>query len=111
MAEAHKLKMLCRVCGGRLQKAKGRAPVHKCTTYSEDLKAAFSLSIDGDDPDIHPQVFCNRCFAAMKRHSAAASKGLPYHHSIVVFSWENHTEGECTVRKVKRGEAEGLIKY
>ena len=84
MADVHRFDILCRVCGGRLQRAKKRAPVHKCTNHTEGLEATFGISVGTDDPDVHPEFFCNRCFAAIKRQSTAASKGIPYHHSIDV---------------------------
>ena len=96
MSEVHRLDILCRVCGGRLQRAKKRAPIHRCTNYKEGLEATFGIAVGTDDPDVHDFI-CNRCFAAMKRQSTAASKGVPYHHSIVVFSWMKHTAGDCTV--------------
>ena len=93
----HRFNTLCRVCGGGLQKAKKRAPTHKCTNYTKELEATFGIGVGTDDPDIHPEFFCNKCYAAMKRQSTAATKGVPYHHSVAVFSWMKHTEGACTV--------------
>ncbi len=93
----HELNKHCRVCGGRLQKAKRRAAVHTCILHTEALKATFELDVTTDDADVHPQAFCNGCYAAIQRNSTAMMKGLPYHHSIQVFPWHKHTE-ECSVR-------------
>ena len=71
MAEMHQLDILCRVCGGRLQRAKKRAPIHKCTNNLEGLQGTFGISVGSDDPDIHPGSFCNQCFAALKRQTTA----------------------------------------
>ncbi len=97
MSSYHNLDKHCRVCGGRLQKAKGRAPVHQCNMHQDHLQAAFSIDVRLDDPAIHPQLFCNSCFAALGRRQAAASKGVPYKHAIEIFKWEGHKEEHCTV--------------
>ena len=41
--------------------------------------------------DAHPQ-FCNGCYAAVWSHSTAVSKGIPYCHSINIFTWEKQTK-------------------
>lgn len=97
MAQFHQLDKHCRVCGGRLQKPKGRAPMHECTLHMAELESTSEVDVATDGNDVHPQFFCNCGYAAVKRHSTAASKGIPYSHSIEVSTWEKHHEKECAV--------------
>ena len=98
MAQHHSLEKHCRVYGGRLRKAKSRASAYRCRLYMEELRSTFQVDVTTDEPDIHPQLFGNGCYAAVQRHSTAVSKGCPYHHSVEGFTWEVHTEEECVVR-------------
>ena len=98
MADVHDLDRYCRVCGGRVQKAKRRQPVYQCAQYKVALHCTFNIDVATDDVEIHPTSFCNSYYAAVRRQTTASSKGLPYQHSIEVFPWEKHREEECTVR-------------
>ena len=71
--------------------------MHECTLNMAELESTFEVDVASDEPEVHPQFFCNRCYAAGRRHSTAASKGRPYSHSIEVFTWEKHQEEECAV--------------
>ena len=71
--------------------------------YMEELRSTFQVDVTTAEPDVHPQLFCNGCYAAVKRHSTAVSKGRPYHYSVEVFTWEGHTE-ECVVRTIHTQE-------
>ena len=92
MAKNHDLGMLCRICGGRLQRAKGRSTVYNCVNHKQELVATFQIYVTSDTDEIHSQQFCNSCYAATHRHQTAESKGLPYRHAISVFEWEEHKE-------------------
>ena len=65
--------------------------------------AAFAVDITSDDPEVHPQFFCSSCYLVMKRHSTAATDGIPYQHSTEVFHWKKHKE---EVRSVSMGRGE-----
>jgi len=80
MCENHALDQHCRVCGGRLQKAKSRKTYYDCTHYKEELRTTFLIDVRGDSSDIHPKSFCGSCYAVIRRHSEAVLKGLPYEH-------------------------------
>ena len=71
--------------------------VYTCLDHKEDLLATFGGDVCVDTPDVHPQNFCNSCYSACKRRSRAASKSVPYHHSIDIFCWEEHKESACMV--------------
>lgn len=62
---------LCRVCGGRIN-------VHRvsysCSQYEERLLKSFSISVLNDAALIHPQRFCMRCSAVMKRDTVAEAE-------------------------------------
>ena len=85
MADIHNLAKFCRVCGGRLEKAKSRAPAHDCIKHQERLMATFSLDVAMDNPAIHPQHFCNSCYAAPTWREVAAVKGVPFKHAIEIY--------------------------
>ena len=98
MAEGHALDMHCRVCGGRLNRAKAKKQVvYACLEHKKDLLETFGIDVVLDTPDIHPRKFCNSCYSACKRRSTAASKGFPYQHTTEVFHWTQHQENECRV--------------
>ena len=97
MAQHRNLEKCCRVCGGRLQRAKSKSATHKCKEHDEELKALFPLDVTSDEPDVHSKSFCNSCYAALRRHSTAVSKGIPHCHSIEVFSWEKDEECAVTI--------------
>jgi len=42
MCENHALEQHCRVCGGRLQKAKSRKTYYDCTHYKEELRTILT---------------------------------------------------------------------
>ena len=68
----NELSKYCRICGGRLQKAKSKttAPTHLCDSTNRDcLWSTFSVDIDTDDPHIHPAQFCNQCWAATQKYN------------------------------------------
>ena len=99
MFHINELSKHCRICGGRLQKAKSKttAPTHPCDSSSRDcLLSTFSVDIDTDDPHIHPARFCNRCWAATRKHRIAVEDGKEYHCSISPFLWEEHSS-QCKV--------------
>lgn len=103
MGEQHTsgLNKHCRVCGGRLQKAKGKnpAPVHPCGKYRDGLYSAFAIDVNNDSPHIHPAQFCNCCYSAMQKHKMALKKGKEYQSSFSIFLWEEHS-AQCMVSSV-----------
>ena len=80
-----------------MQRAKSKSATHKCKEHDEEVKALFHLDVTSDEPDVHPKLFCNSCYAVLQRHSTAVSKGILYRHSIEVFSCEKHRDEECAV--------------
>ena len=74
--------------------------MHECALHMAELESTFEVDVASDEPEVHPQFICNRCYAAVRRHSTAASKGLPYSHSIEVFTWEKHQEEEYAVSAI-----------
>ena len=87
----------CRVCGGRLAKAKGKLVTYICKDYAEELQASFSFSISQDDPEIHASHFCQSCYCSMKRFTKAARDGVSFCCSTVVYEWKEHCQ-DCSVR-------------
>ena len=54
MAKNHDLGMLYRICGGRLQRAKGRSTVYNCVNHKQELVATFQIDVTSDTDEIHP---------------------------------------------------------
>lgn len=103
-SEFHKQQLLkhCRVCGKRLCKAKGRAPVFDCSDHSSDLLTSFGVDVSGAGADQHvfPPKFCNPCFATLNKDKKARKIGIPRVHLVTPFTWTEHTPN-CPVRKYK----------
>ena len=78
------LKKVCRVCGKRLHKAKGRERSYVVADHSQKLAEVFSLDVSNDCQDTHPPSFCNCCRIYMhswyKRGESVGSVGR-------VFAW------------------------
>lgn len=87
----------CRVCGNRLNKAKGRAqPVYSCKEHSADLSEFAGVSdVPIEDSEVFPQWYCNSCKSRLNRAKAAAKDGLPF-PAITAMEWSPHQEG-CNV--------------
>ena len=88
------LKRVCRVCGRRVNKAKGRERQYLVTEFTRELGEVFRIDVSGDSDDIHPRQFCHPCRTTIKnwhtRGRDAPSVGR-------VFTWTKHHEKECTV--------------
>ena len=87
----------CRVCGGRLSKAKGKLVAYTCREYQEHLLASFSLDVTQDEPEVHPLHFCQSCYCSMKRSTKAVRDGACFSTSKIVYEWKEHTQ-DCSVR-------------
>lgn len=88
----------CRVCGGRLAKAKRKLVTYTCREYAEQLQATFSFSISQDNPKVHPPHFCQSCYCSMKRFTKAVRDVASFCCcSTVVYEWKEHCQ-DCSVR-------------
>lgn len=94
--EYHKneLEKVYRVCGRRLNKAKGRNRSYMVTAKKEELAQVFGLDTSSDSPDIHPQKLCHSCMVYIrswqKRSGSLQSLSRTY-------KWTAHSELGCTV--------------
>ena len=61
--EFHKngLDKTCRVCGERLNKAKGRERSYLVAEHNKELAEVSSIDASSDDTDTHPASFCHSC--------------------------------------------------
>ena len=94
---AIELDKVCRVCGKRLHKAKRRDRKHNASEHSADLASVFKIDVSSDIKGIHPPHFCHPCHTFL-RFWKAGKKG----DTLLVgrvFSWYEHTEPQCKVRK------------
>lgn len=87
----------CRICGNRLNKAKGRQqPVYSCREHADDLAACAGVMMAStEDSAVFPQWYCNLCHSLLHRAKLAAKEGLPF-RSITAQEWSPHQEG-CKV--------------
>lgn len=90
------LRKVCRVCGKRVNKAKGRERNYLVAEYSKELAEVFSIDASTDSENIHPFQFCHSCHTAIRfwntRGGDTPSVGR-------VFMWAKHSEPECMVSK------------
>ena len=93
------LNQLARHCRIRLCKAKSRAPMHYCHSYSKELQTSFGVDTLANDESIFPTKFCNPCFAALNRDQKARKEGMPHSQSITPFVWKSHSS-DCSVRNM-----------
>ena len=88
MASIHKknLEELCRVCGKRLQKSK-KAVTSKflCVKWKYFLAEKFSIFVEKDLEEIHPQCFCHSCYAH------------PDRRTLVKATWLTHYDDNCSI--------------
>ena len=88
------LKKACRVCGKRVNKAKGRERSYLVAEHGRELADIFCIDTSSDSEDIHPLSFCHPCRTFMRlwhtRGSNAPSVGR-------VFEWAKHSEHTCMV--------------
>lgn len=89
----------CRICGGRLCKAKGKAqPVYKCIEHKEDLHILGVDVSSGEDEAVLPQYFCNPCHSMLCRAKKASEDGVPYQATTTPMKWTPHTL-HCEVKE------------
>ena len=85
---------LCRVCGKAVL-TKSAKVKHSCSQHTENLVRVFGVSIDNDDPDIHPQHFCHPCQLII--HKTLTNGGDYKHRTSAYDGWCRHIEGSCRV--------------
>ncbi len=76
MDEFHRLQVEqhCRVCAGRLTRV-----TYQCSKHKENLGKHLRLNVVCDQEGVHPQVFCNTCWAKLRKLDKAVSSGSdPY---------------------------------
>ncbi len=90
----------CRICGNRLNKAKGRQqPVYSCKEHVADLVGYTGVqNISTNDSNIFPQLYCNPCHSRLNRAQRAANDGVPF-PSISAMEWSPHQQEDCTVSR------------
>ena len=89
----------CRICGKRLNKAKGKPqPVYSCSDHTDDISAFLGVvTCTVEDQHIFPQKFCGPCHTRLTKAKKANQAGFPS-YPIVAMEWTSHQE-DCRVRK------------
>ena len=88
--EFHKngLDKTCRVCGERLNKAKGRERSYLVAEHNKELAEVFSIDASSDDTDTHPASFCHSCRSFMHLWHTRELNTPPVGR---VFTWAKHS--------------------
>ena len=100
---AHRCKLdeLCRVCGCKLHKVStkpaAKKRLYQCAAFSEELLSAFHIATIKDCHQIHPSMFCNKCYLTMKHVTTATLHKKPYKCGLKPYDWYNHTIHSCKV--------------
>ena len=85
------LKVLCRICGGKLKKTKELyESSYAVVDFREWLLKNFGLNTEKDDSQIHPQRFCNLCYVS------SGESGSESRVTRQPIAWEAHSEDNCT---------------
>ena len=96
------------MCGGRLNKAKGKAqPVYSCSEHSEDLQAFVGIPSHTEEDITLPSKFCNQCHVKVVRAKKASKDGLPF-QPIIPMEWPPHQD-HCKVRSNKNNNNNIII--
>ena len=87
------LMQLCRVCGRRLSRKRGKT-THSCHDYVALLKAIMSIDTCLDHEDVHPKRFWNDCYRSMTKYVSTYKRvylGITLHvcvyHRIAVLTY------------------------
>ena len=82
----------CRVCGGKLKKQYNK---YLCSEHEDDLKSAFGVAFRQSPNERVPPYFCKLCFVVMHNIVEARRKNHTYHHSVAIWTWEEHKDVGC----------------
>ena len=90
----------CRICGGRLAKARKACCKYSCRDHCRGLQQVYGVDVSSDVPDVHPKHFCKACHSTMTQAAKVREEGMS--RSAIaerVVTWTPHaTPGECQVR-------------
>ncbi len=90
----NELKKVCRVCGKRAQKAKGKERLYLVHQHRDALATVFSIDVSGDTEDTHPLQFCYSCHTQMRNWKKRSGTAPPVDR---VYTWDRHSETDCMV--------------
>ena len=71
--------------------------MYQCAAFSEELLSAFHIATTKDCYQIHPPIFCNKCY--LKHVTTAAIHKKPYKCGLKPYDWYNHTIHSCNCTK------------
>ncbi len=82
----------CRVCAGKLTRV-----TYQCSKKKDQLLKYLGVNVEADLEGVHPQVFCNTCWAKLKKIEKATASGTVARTSLLQtpFSWAVHGD-TCT---------------
>ena len=70
---------------------------YECSSFAEDLLAAFHFDVSKDCPEIHPPMFCSKCELVLRRKVAAQKEKRPYKCLLKPYDWFRWGAEECKV--------------
>lgn len=107
MNHSEKIRLLCRVGGSRLTTAK-QSTTYNVQEYKEGIEKAFGVDVSGDDPAVHPTLFCSTCKKTMDR--AIQNPKFVHHNggcNPIPFVWRHHDVGDDTPCNICHHEHRG----
>ena len=78
---------LCRICGCTLT---GKI-IHNVKDHTGRLNIAFKYKFEEDTVNIHPELFCHKCYSSLLHFEKRGAK-----INVTLSSWELHSEKECS---------------
>ena len=89
------LDLLCRLCGSRAQAMREKSlPAKLCTTYKDSIRQFYQVDITMDNPDIHPNKLCEKCYRKMLNakcsQNSDAYADMPRNAAMVSEMWIPH---------------------
>ncbi len=91
---ANELKKVCRVCGKKTHKAKGRERLHLVAQHRDAMATVFGINASGDAEDTHPLQFCHSCQTHIRFWK---SRGMTAPSVDRVYTWAKHSGTDCMV--------------
>ena len=89
------LAQLCRLCRSRAQTARQKsAPAKLCTAYKDNIRQFYQIDISMDNPDVHPNMLCEKCYRKMLNAKCSQSNDayadMPRNAATVSEMWIPH---------------------
>ena len=96
MTHALALLKLCRLCGGNISKYRVS---YRCTDYIDEIKKGFGIDVLKDMDEVHPESFCDCCYASLQRKMKAVEECRVMLTYLKPVKWGEHVNEDCETCK------------